>query len=94
MYNRLRKVSWQKNRGVKKAPFVVLIGADMPAVLAEISFITNPKDEALLKKSEHRQRIAEALYGGVARYVESLGGATIARQGANNASSSSGISSY
>ena len=94
MYNRLRKVSWQKNRGVKKAPFVVLIGADMPAVLAEISFITNPKDEALLKKSEHRQRIAEALYGGVARYVESLGGATIARQGANDASSSSGISSY
>ena len=89
MYNRLRKVSWQKNRGVKKAPFVVLIGADMPAVLAEISFITNPKDETLLKKSEHRQRIAEALYGGVARYVESLGGATIARQGANDASSSS-----
>ena len=94
MYNRLRKVSWQKNRGVKKAPFVVLIGADMPAVLAEISFITNPKDETLLKKGEHRQRIAEALYGGVARYVESLGGATIARQGANDASSSSGISSY
>ena len=89
MYNRLRKVSWQKNRGVKKAPFVVLIGADMPAVLAEISFITNPKDETLLKKSEHRQRIAEALYGGVARYVESLGGATIARQGASDASSSS-----
>ena len=78
MYNHLRKVSWQKNRGVKKAPFVVLIGADMPAVLAEISFITNPKDENLLKKHSHRQRIAEALYGGIARYVESLGGVTLA----------------
>ena len=88
MYNRLRKVSWQKNRGVKKAPFVVLIGADMPAVLAEISFITNPKDESLLKKGEHRQRIAEALYGGIARYVESLGGVTIARQETANGTSS------
>ena len=88
MYNRLRKVSWQKNRGVKKAPFVVLIGADMPAVLAEISFITNPKDESLLKKGEHRQRIAEALYGGIARYVESLGGVTIVRQETANGTSS------
>lgn len=94
MYNQLRKVSWQKNRGVKKAPFVVLIGANMPAVLAEISFITNPKDESLLKKGEHRQRIAEALYSGIARYVESLGGVRLARQGANGASSSSGISNF
>ncbi len=89
MYNRLRKVSWQKNRGVKKAPFVVLIGADMPAVLAEISFITNPKDETLLKKHSHRQRIAEALYGGIARYVESLGGVTLASHGTDQVSVSS-----
>ena len=45
-----------KNRGVKKAPFVVLIGASMPSVLAEIGFVSNPKDEALLKQAETRRR--------------------------------------
>jgi N-acetylmuramoyl-L-alanine amidase len=61
-----------KNRGIKKAPFVVLIGASMPSVLAEIGFLTNATDEALLKKPEHRQKIAEALYKGVASYADSL----------------------
>jgi N-acetylmuramoyl-L-alanine amidase len=61
-----------KNRGVKKAPFVVLIGASMPSVLAEIGFLSNPREEALLKKPEHRQRLAEALYRGVNRYAQSL----------------------
>ena len=44
-----------KNRGVRKAPFVVLIGADMPSILTEISFLSNPADEQLLKKPENRQ---------------------------------------
>jgi N-acetylmuramoyl-L-alanine amidase len=48
------------DRGVKTAPFVVLIGARMPSVLAEIGFLSNPREEALFKKPEHRQRIAEA----------------------------------
>ncbi len=61
-----------KNRGIKKAPFVVLIGASMPSVLAEIGFLTNATDEALLRKPEHRQKIAEALYKGVANYADSL----------------------
>lgn len=61
-----------KNRGVKKAPFVVLIGASMPSVLAEIGFLTNASDEALLRKGEHRQKIAEALYKGIAAYAETL----------------------
>jgi len=61
-----------KNRGVKKAPFVVLIGASMPSVLAEIGFLSNPREEALLKKPEHRQKLAEALYRGVNRYAQSL----------------------
>jgi N-acetylmuramoyl-L-alanine amidase len=61
-----------KNRGIKKAPFVVLIGASMPSVLAEIGFLTNTTDEALLRKPEHRQKIAEALYRGVANYADSL----------------------
>ena len=61
-----------RNRGVKKAPFVVLIGANMPSVLAEIGFLTNAADEALLRKPEHRQKIAEALFQGIASYGATL----------------------
>jgi N-acetylmuramoyl-L-alanine amidase len=61
-----------KNRGVRKAPFVVLIGADMPSILTEISFLSNPADEQLLKKPEYRQRVAEGLYQGVSDYLQSL----------------------
>jgi N-acetylmuramoyl-L-alanine amidase len=61
-----------RNRGVRKAPFVVLIGADMPSILTEVSFLSNPSDEQLLKKPEHRQRIAEGVYQGVAQYLESM----------------------
>ena len=60
---------------MKKAPFVVLIGANMPSILAEISFLTNPDDAAQLRDGAYRQRIAEALYKGAARYVHSLSGA-------------------
>jgi len=60
------------NRGLKRAPFIVLIGAQMPSVLAEIGFLTNPGDEALLKKAEYREKIAEALYKGIANYAETL----------------------
>jgi N-acetylmuramoyl-L-alanine amidase len=65
-------VPGEKNRGVKKAPFVVLIGASMPSVLAEIGFLSNPREEALLKKPEYRQKLAEALYRGVTRYSDGL----------------------
>jgi N-acetylmuramoyl-L-alanine amidase len=70
-----------KNRGVKKAPFVVLIGASMPSVLAEIGFLSNSREEALLKKSEHRQKLAEALYHGVSRYAQSLSHFEMAQAG-------------
>ena len=63
-----------KNRGVKKAPFVVLIGANMPSILAEISFVTNPKDAGQLRQPEYRQRVAESLYKGVAKYAGGLSG--------------------
>jgi N-acetylmuramoyl-L-alanine amidase len=63
-----------KDRGVKKAPFVVLIGANMPSILAEISFVTNPKDASQLAQPEYRQRVAESLYKGVARYQGGLSG--------------------
>ena len=68
-----------KNRGVKKAPFVVLIGANMPSVLAEVAFLSNPQDEKLLRTDEHRQKIAEALYAGIEEYVDSLSGVKVAR---------------
>lgn len=66
-----------KNRGVKKAPFVVLIGADMPSILSEISFLSNPSDEKLLKQPEYRQRVAEGLYQGVADYLQSMNSVTL-----------------
>jgi len=67
-----------RNRGVKKAPFVVLIGANMPSILAEISFVSNPSDERLLRKPEYRDKIAEALYRGVQKYASSLSGVKVA----------------
>jgi N-acetylmuramoyl-L-alanine amidase len=67
-----RNFPGEKNRGVRKAPFVVLIGASMPSVLAEIGFLSNPKEETLLKKSDYRDKLAEALYRGLSRYAGGL----------------------
>jgi N-acetylmuramoyl-L-alanine amidase len=61
-----------KDLGVKQAPFVVLIGAAMPSVLAEISFLTNEQEVRLLKGSSYRQRIAEALHDAIRNYQTSL----------------------
>jgi N-acetylmuramoyl-L-alanine amidase len=76
-----------KDRGVKKAPFVVLIGANMPSILAEISFLTNPDDAHELRQPRYRERIAESLYRGVARYVTSLNGLRMAQAGSRSAPS-------
>jgi N-acetylmuramoyl-L-alanine amidase len=65
-----------RNRGVRKAPFVVLVGADMPSVLAEISFISNPADEQSLKKPENRQRAADGLFRGIEKYLRSVNSLT------------------
>jgi len=67
-----------RNRGVKKAPFIVLIGANMPSILAEISFVSNPGDEHRLETGDYRQRIAESLYRGIAKYVNGLSGVKVA----------------
>jgi len=67
-----------RDRGVKKAPFIVLIGANMPSILAEISFVSNPGDERRLKKPDYRQKIAESLYRGIAKYVSGLSGVKVA----------------
>ena len=73
------KSSSLRNRGVKKAPFVVLIGANMPSILAEISFVSNPTDEQRLETPEYRQKIAESLYHGIAKYVGGLSGVKVAK---------------
>lgn len=73
MYAKLRKSNRTvRSLGVKQAPFMVLIGATMPSILAEVSFITNKQEGALLKTEKYRQQIAEALFEGVMRYQQSL----------------------
>ena len=69
-----------KDRGVRKAPFVVLIGASMPSILAEIGFVSNPQDETMMKKPEYRQKLAEALYKGVSQYAGGLSRFQVAGQ--------------
>jgi N-acetylmuramoyl-L-alanine amidase len=77
MVDRLRSSNRTlRDLGVKQAPFVVLIGAVMPSVLAEVSFVTNPQEARLLKGNVYRQRIAEALFNAIRKYQTSLKGAT------------------
>jgi N-acetylmuramoyl-L-alanine amidase/type II secretory pathway predicted ATPase ExeA len=86
----------EKNRGVKQAPFVVLTGANMPAVLSEISFVSNASDESLLLESGQRQRVAEGLYRGIAAYLNGLQGVPHAKQKLvteNSSPPSSGLAS-
>src|SRR5205807_9264062 len=72
------KNSGLKDRGVEKAPVIVLIGANMPSILSEISFVSNPSDEKKLKTNEYRQRNSESLYKGIARYINGLSGVKVA----------------
>ncbi len=65
------------DHGVKQAPFVVLVGAEMPSVLAEVAFITNPQEARLLKTEAYRQRIAQALFDAVRGYQHSLKSAAL-----------------
>lgn len=76
LYSSLRS---GKNRGVKRAPFVVLVGAEMPSVLVEVGFLSNPREERLLKQPEYRQRLAEALYRGLFQYATTLSHFQVAR---------------
>ena len=73
LHAQLRKSSRRIiNRGVKRAPFVVLIGGNMPSVLTEIAFLSNRTDEKSLKSAAGRQKVAEGLYAGVSQYMENL----------------------
>jgi N-acetylmuramoyl-L-alanine amidase len=68
------------DRGVRSAPFIVLIGANMPSVLAEVAFISNPKDERLLNKESARKNLARALFAGIEGYMKTLGSAVVKNQ--------------
>jgi N-acetylmuramoyl-L-alanine amidase len=68
-----KSLTGQKNRGVKQAPFIVLIGSNMPSILTEVGFISNPSDEKFYKSDTSRDLLAEALYTGVENYFQSLG---------------------
>jgi N-acetylmuramoyl-L-alanine amidase len=73
MIERLRPANKSvKDLGVKQAPFVVLIGAAMPSVLAEVSFVTNTQEARLLRGTAYRQRIADALFFAIKKYQTSL----------------------
>ncbi len=74
-----------RNRGVKEASYVVLTGTTMPAILAEVSFVSSPEDENKLEKANYRQQIAQALYKGVAAYAESVHRVNMASAGSTTA---------
>lgn len=70
----LNRLGGIRQRGVKQAPFVVLRGAAMPAVLVEVAFISNPREERRLKDAAFKKRVAEAIALGVRRFVAASGG--------------------
>ena len=73
LYRQTKPVNrYARNRGVRSAPFVVLIGADVPSVLVEISFVDHAVEGKLLLTSDYRDRIARGLLGGIKAYIESL----------------------
>ena len=61
-----------KDLGVKGAPFYVLMGADMPAILVETGFITNPSERALLLSEEYQEKLALGIVSGIERYKKGL----------------------
>ncbi len=64
----LNRLAGTGNRGIKQAPFRVLRGADMPAVLVEVGFLSNPAEAELLADPRYRQRIATALFNSLEQY--------------------------
>lgn len=82
LFRSLREVNPElKDRGVKTAPFVVLIGTEMPAILAEVSCLSNAEEVELLGRSLYRDKIARALFKGVSRYARDVGAADLADVG-------------
>jgi N-acetylmuramoyl-L-alanine amidase len=72
-----------RNRGVRQAAYVVLTGTTMPAILAEVSFVSNAADERKLRDSAYRQQIAEALYEGITHYAATFHPAAVTSASVN-----------
>lgn len=79
LIGRLQKDYSTSSLGVKQAPFYVLIGAQMPSILAEISFISNQRESELLDSPAYRQSVAEGLAQGVKKYIETLAESRLTR---------------
>jgi N-acetylmuramoyl-L-alanine amidase len=72
-FNRWKRDHEIEDSGVKRAPFVVLLGVDVPAVLAEVSCLSNSKEESELGKETHREHIAASLEAGILDYLHQRG---------------------
>lgn len=91
LVKRLRPVNkGLRDLGVKQAPFVVLVGAAMPSILVEVSFISNRTEGRLLATPAYRQRVAEGILDGVRRYLGSLKKVKIADGSPGDGSSTGG----
>ena len=72
MQIQLNRATGTRDRGVRQAPFRVLMGATMPAVLVEVGFISNPDEESKLRSTSHRDKIAQAMASAVAEFLADL----------------------
>ncbi len=72
LHAEIAEATLSRSRGVKQAPFRVLVGASMPAALVEVGFITNPEEEKLLFTDAHQVRITNALIQGLGRFIAAL----------------------
>jgi N-acetylmuramoyl-L-alanine amidase len=72
LYGEINRAALSRSRGVKQAPFRVLVGATMPAALVEVGFITNPAEERLLFSEAHQARITNAVIQGLGRFIAAL----------------------
>jgi N-acetylmuramoyl-L-alanine amidase len=75
-----------RDRGVKRAPFVVLIGGSMPSILTEVAFLSNPRDEKFLKSPDGRQDVAQGIYAGMTKYLEDVNSVAFLANGSDDAS--------
>lgn len=72
MQSHLNRLAGTRNRGVRQAPFRVLMGATMAAVLVEVGFISNPAEEEQLRSPEYRDRIVEAMSAAISEFLQDL----------------------
>ena len=79
----MNELAGTRNRGVRQAPFTVLMGATMPAVLVEVGFISNPEEEARFKTDEHRDKVVAAVARAIEQFRKRAGTAGAAAAEAN-----------